>query len=271
MSFVKPFITSCQSRYFCHICHFCKNRQPSTCHFLSSHLNIWPNPWWIFAILAILAEIFLYRLNLLFPYNHHLSGIGSCYLYKMPVSVVLFKFCQTLDRFFQKFVDFAKIAFLLTPTINDIPLLSSCFNCCQILAKLAIFAKVAILANYQKAIFPDLLWILAKFVNFATFVTFVKPTIIDVPVSSSCFNFYQNFYKFFPNLSFSLNSQLSTCLVCPLIWILANLKWIVAQFAMFVIIAICQDAPFCHLVENFCQVFDNFLPNSPSPQNLSLS
>ena len=135
MSSVKPFITSCQSRYFCHICHFCKNRQPSTCHFLSSHLNIWPNPWWIFAILAILAEICLYRLNLLFPYNHHLSGIGSCYLYKMPVSVVLFKFCQTLDRFFQKFVDFAKIAFLLTPTINDIPLLSSCFNCCQTLNK----------------------------------------------------------------------------------------------------------------------------------------
>ena len=50
-----------------------------------------------------------------------------------------------------------------------------------------------------------------------------------------------------------------------------NLKWIVAQFAMFVIIAICQNAPFCHLFVDFFQTFDNFLPNSPSSQNLSLS
>ena len=40
---------------------------------------------------------------------------------------------------------------------------------------------------------------------------------------------------------------------------------------MFVIIAICQNAPFCHLFVDFCQTFDNFLPNSPSSQNLSLS
>ena len=40
---------------------------------------------------------------------------------------------------------------------------------------------------------------------------------------------------------------------------------------MFVIIAICQDATFCHLFVSFCQTFDNFLPNSPSSQNLSLS
>ena len=40
---------------------------------------------------------------------------------------------------------------------------------------------------------------------------------------------------------------------------------------MFVLMAICQDAPFCHLFVNFCQTFDNFLPNSPSSQNLSLS
>ena len=33
---------------------------------------------------------------------------------------------------------------------------------------------------------------------------------------------------------------------------------------MFVIIAICQDAPFCHVYVNFCQPFDSFLPNSPS-------
>ena len=37
---------------------------------------------------------------------------------------------------------------------------------------------------------------LPKFVNFAKFVIFVKPTIIDMPLLSSCFNFCQT-YKFF--------------------------------------------------------------------------
>ena len=55
--------------------------------------------------------------------------------------------------------------------------------------------------------------------------------------------------------------------LCHVIWILTNLKWNVAQFAIFVIIAICQDALFRHLFVNFCQTFDNFLPNSPSLQN----
>ena len=53
-----------------------------------------------FGMLAIFAEICLYGLNLPFSYNH--------YLYKMPLFVVSLKFCQTLDRFFQKFVDFTK-------------------------------------------------------------------------------------------------------------------------------------------------------------------
>ena len=54
----------------------------------------------ILAYSPFFAEICLYRLNLPFSYNH--------YLYKMPVFVVSFKFCQTFDRFFQKFVDFTK-------------------------------------------------------------------------------------------------------------------------------------------------------------------
>ena len=77
--FVKPLITSWKN------CHFPKNRQLSKCHFLSSHLNIWPNP---------------YRLNLPLSYNY--------YLCKMPVFVVTLKFCQTFEGFYQKFVDFAK-------------------------------------------------------------------------------------------------------------------------------------------------------------------
>ena len=62
--FVKPLITSCQ-----------------ICPFLSAHLNIWPNPWWIFGILDIFAEICLYCLNMPFSYNH--------YLHKMHVFLIL--------------------------------------------------------------------------------------------------------------------------------------------------------------------------------------
>ena len=191
--FVKPLITSCQ------ICHFPKNRQLSTCHFLSSHFNIWPKPWWIFGILVIFAEICLYRLNLPFSYNR--------YLYKIAVFVFSFKFCQSFDGFFQKFFGFVKHGIFVKN-----PQLMASFFCHLVL----IFAKPLInscqtrsfhqscfLANYQQAIFPDLWWILAKFANFATFVFFVKPTTIDMPVLSSCFNFYQTFYKFLPNLSFS--------------------------------------------------------------------
>ena len=57
--FVKPLITSCQIRHRRKICHCPKNRQLSTCPFLSSHLNIWPNPWWMFGTLTIFVEICL--------------------------------------------------------------------------------------------------------------------------------------------------------------------------------------------------------------------
>ena len=40
-------------------------------------------------------------------------------------------------------------------------------------------------------------------VRFAKYVIFVKPTIFDMPLLSSCFNFCQTLNKFFPNLSFS--------------------------------------------------------------------
>ena len=62
ISFVKPLITSCQ------ICHFPKNPQLSTCHVLSSDLNIWPNSWWIFGTLNIFLAKFAFiafRLSLL--------------------------------------------------------------------------------------------------------------------------------------------------------------------------------------------------------------
>ena len=40
-------------------------------------------------------------------------------------------------------------------------------------------------------------------VRFAKYVIFVKPTIIDMPLLSSCFNFCQTGNNFFPHLSFS--------------------------------------------------------------------
>ena len=168
-------------------------------------------------------------------------------------------FCYLIVSILAKFTGFAKYVIFVKPTIIDMPLLSSCFNFCQE----CLFC--ALIENFCQTFDKS------KLANFAKFVIFVKPTIIDRPVSSSCFNFYQSFYKFLPNLAFSQNSQLSTCLVCHLIWILTNLKWIVAQFAMFVIIACGQDAPFCHFFVNSCQTFDNFLPNSRSSQNMSLS
>ena len=63
-----------------------------------------------FRILATFAEICIYRLNLPFSYNH-------C-LYTMPVFVVSFKFCQTFDSFFQKFVDFTKWHFRKKPQLT---------------------------------------------------------------------------------------------------------------------------------------------------------
>ena len=45
--------------------------------------------------------------------------------------------------------------------------------------------------------------ILAKFTGFAKYVIFVKPTIIDMPLLSSAFNFCQTGNNFFPHLSFS--------------------------------------------------------------------
>ena len=76
--FVQPLITSCQIRHLRKICQCPKNQQ-STSPFLSSHLNIWPNPWWIFGTLVLFVKIFL--LSILPSLSPH------------------FKFCQIVDGF----------------------------------------------------------------------------------------------------------------------------------------------------------------------------
>ena len=106
-----------------------------------------------------------------------------------------------------------------------------------------------------------------KFADFAKYVIFVKPTVIDMPLLSSCLDFCQTFIKFY-------------------------------QICHFYKIVICQDAPFCHLISiwpnswtlhfcrnlpfsynrhlssfpslspllSFCQTFDKFLPDPPFSQ-----
>ena len=83
------------------------------------------------------------------------------------------RFCQTVDGFLPN-SPFSQICHFC---VNRH--LSICLFCCFIVS------------------------VLAKFAGFAKYVIFVKPTIIDMPLLSSCFNFCQTLNKFLPNLSFS--------------------------------------------------------------------
>ena len=151
--FVKPLITSCQIRHLCKICHCRKNRQLSTCPFLSSHLNIWPNPWWFFWHTRHICR------NLPFV--------------NIPLFVTSFEVLPDRWWILAQF-PFSQICHFW---VNR--QLSICLFCCLIVS------------------------ILAKFAGFAKYVIFVKPTIIDMPLLSSWFNFCQILKKFLPNLSFS--------------------------------------------------------------------
>ena len=113
------------------------------------------------------------------------------------------RFCQTVDGFLPN-SPFSQICHFC---VNR--QLSICLFCCFIVS------------------------VLAKFAGFAKYVIFVKPTIIDMPLLSSCFNFYQTLNKFF-------------CQICH-----------------FRKIAICQDVLFCHLIWIFGQTLDECLAHSP--------
>ena len=150
--FVKPLITSCQIRHLRKICHCPKNRQLSTCPFLSSHLNIWPNPWCIFGTLTIFVEICLLSIfPSLSPHSRFYQIVGG-FLLNSPFSRIC-HFCEHRQ-------------------------LSIWLFCCLIVS---ILAKLAV----------------------AKYAIFVKPAIIDMPLLSSCSNFFQTLNNYFPNLSFS--------------------------------------------------------------------
>lgn len=72
LTFLQPLIPSCQIRHFRKTGHLPKNRQLSTCLFVSSNLNIWPNLWWILACSLFLPKFSFFRLNFIFYYNRYL-------------------------------------------------------------------------------------------------------------------------------------------------------------------------------------------------------
>ena len=136
--FVKSLITSCQIHHPRKICHCPKNRQLSTCPFLSPHLNIWPNPWWIFGALAIFVEI--RRLSIfpslpphlrfcqlvdgfLFSFAQFPFFSNLPFLWNRQLSICLF--CCLIVSILVKFDGFAKYVIFLQPTSIDMPLLSN--------------------------------------------------------------------------------------------------------------------------------------------------
>ena len=151
-----PLLSSCL--HFCQTCHFYKIvicQDAPFCHLIC----IWPNSW----TLHFCPVFFLFRLNLPFSYyNHHLS--------RFPSLSLQLRFCQTFNGFlpnslFLKFAIFAKIA-----------------NCQ--------YASFVVSFNFFCQTFNESL---AKFANFAKNVIFVNPTIIDMPLLSSCSSFCQTF------------------------------------------------------------------------------
>ena len=110
---ISLYITSRQIRHLRKICDW-PNRQLSTWPFLSSHLNIWPNPWWIFGTPAIFVEICL---KSIFP----------------SLSRTLFGILPDRWWILAQFPTFSNFPFLWKlPTVNMPLLLSYCLNPCQI-------------------------------------------------------------------------------------------------------------------------------------------
>ena len=221
-------ITSCQIRHLCKICHCPNNRQLSTCPFLSSHLNIWPNPWCIFGTPTIFVE--------------------NCLLSIFPSLSPHLRFYQIVG------------GFLLNSPFSQI-----CHVCEN--RQLSIWLFCCLIVS-----------ILAKLAAFAKYVIFVKPTIIDMPLLSSCSNFLQTLnINFFQICHFR---KIAICQDAPFLLSHLNIwpkpRWIFGTLAIFAEICLfLLNLPLCYydrhlsrfpslsLQLRFCQTFDGFLPNSP--------
>ena len=140
---LKPLIISCQIRHLRKICHCPKNRKLSTYPFLSSHLNIWLNPWWIFGTLTIFVKICLLSIfPSLSPHLRFYQLVGG-FLLNSPFSQIC-HFCESrqlsiwlflclIVSIVAKFAGFAKYVIFVKPTIIDMPLLSTAISKCNIL------------------------------------------------------------------------------------------------------------------------------------------
>ena len=148
------------------------------------------------------------------------------------------RFCQTVDGFLPN-SPFSQICHFC---VNR--QLSICLFCCFIVA------------------------VFAKFADFAKYVIFVKPTIIDMPLLSSCFNFCQT-YKFLPNKSPFVQMPFFVILCEYLARDFLAYSPFLPKFLSFA-----QNLPFSynrHLSRfpslsphlRFCKTFDRFLPISP--------
>ena len=121
----------------------------------------------MFGTLAIFAEICRSRLHLPFSYcNSHLS--------RFPSLTPQLRFCQTFDGFLPN-SPFSQICHF-----RENRQLSICLFCCLI--------------YFFSHSFNDSF---AKFANFAKYVIFVNPTIIDHASFVILLNFLPNFLKFF--------------------------------------------------------------------------
>ena len=164
-------------------------------------------------------------------------------------------FCQTFDKRLSNSPFLAKICLFKKSVIVKVAFILLSFEFCSnllcILPKFAIFAKICyprknillptgrspcnrpfFAISFEFLASHSLL--LAKFAILTKFVIFVK--IANSQHASFVFSFH----------------------ICQTLWI-------VAKFAISVIIGICKYAPFyhlfCQLFKNFCQTFDGFLPN----------
>ena len=153
--------------------------------------------------------------------------------------MILLSSCFNFRHFCQIFLFSLKFAIFLSLPFAKIPLshlvwvfVKLFMDSCRIahFLKFAIFLKidscqyVSFVVSFK--FLQDLWGILAKFATFANLVIFVKPTLRDMPLLSSCFNFCQ------------------TC---------CHLRKI----------AICQDAPFCFFIWIFGKILDHLLAYSP--------
>ena len=190
-----------------------------------------------------------------------------------PFCHLIWIFGQTLDEFLAHSSYLSKFAFrqysALCHLVWGFP------DCGRILAQFSIFSICHFCENCQLWIYLFCCLIVSILAEFTKYVIFVNPTIMDMPLLSSCFKFCQTLNNFFPNLSFRKIAICQDVPFCYLIWIFGQALmnfWRARHFAE--ICLFCLNLPFSYYNHHlsrfpslspllrFCQTF-GFSPNSP--------